>query len=301
MSTMKVNQPAPDGALIRLDPKTVARTAFPNRDENEEDETKVIELRKSIRSAGGNVEPIKVRIRPGTGEGEGNPLVHECVYGHRRMDACASLGLPVLAVVVTDMDDKALLIERIAENRGRSEYTALEQGRICLAALNAGYFRTQAALADDLGLDESQVSKALELARLPEEVLAAFVSSSELTYRDAKPLSDAVKANRQEVIKKAKAAAAMEPRPCTKEVIKLLTEASQSTRVERFKTCTLTVDNEPFGELQLSSKKLNVTFMQESFNDVHAFRKAIEICYARLIKMRAKALIRESKGAHEGR
>lgn len=295
MLSTTVTHAAHKGALMKLDPTEIARTQFPNRDENGQDEAKVLELRKSIRSAGGNVEPIKVRVRPGTGE-EGNPPVHECVYGHRRMDACASLGLPVLAVVVADMDDKALLIERIAENRGRSEYTALEQGRICLAALNAGHFRTQAALADDLGLDESQVSKALELARLPEEVLSAFSLSCELTYRDAKPLTDAVKANKQEVIEKAKTIATMEPRPCTKEVIKLLTEASHPARVERFKTCTLTVDNEPFGELQLSSKKLNVIFMQDSFNDVHAFRKAIENCYDRLRKKRAKVLLRESKG-----
>lgn len=296
MLSTTVTDAAHKGALMKLDPSEIARTQFPNRDENGQDEAKVLELRKSIRSAGGNVEPIKVRVRPGTGEGEGNPLVHECVYGHRRMDACASLGLPVLAVVVDDMDDKALLIERIAENRGRSEYTALEQGRICLAALNAGHFRTQAALADDLGLDESQVSKALELARLPAEVLAAFVSSSELTYRDAKPLSDAVKANRHEVVQKAKAIAAMDPRPSTKEVIKVLTEASHSKRVEQFKTFTLTVDNEPFGQLQLNSKKLLVTFIDDSFNDAHAFRKAIESCYDRLRKKRAKALLRESKG-----
>ena len=297
MLSTTVTDAAHKGALMKLDPTEIARTQFPNRDENGRDEAKVLELRKSIRSAGGNVEPIKVRVRPGTGEGEGNPLVHECVYGHRRMDACASLGLPVLAVVVDDMDDKALLIERIAENRGRSEYTALEQGRICLAALNAGHFRTQAALADDLGLDESQVSKALELARLPAEVLAAFVSSSELTYRDAKPLSDAVKANRHEVVQKAKAIAAMDPRPSTKEVIKVLTEASHSKRVEQFKTFTLTVDNEPFGQLQLNSKRLLVTFIDDSFNDGHAFRKAIESCYARLLKKRTEALRRESKDA----
>lgn len=297
MLTTTVTDAAHKGALMKLDPTKIARTRFPNRDENGQDEAKVLELRKSIRSAHGNVEPIKVRVRPGTGEGEGNPLVHECVYGHRRMDACASLGLPVLAVVVDDMDDKALLIERIAENRGRSEYTALEQGRICLAALNAGHFRTQAALADDLGLDESQVSKALELARLPVEVLSAFSFTSELTYRDAKPLSDAVKANRQEVIEKAKAVAAMDPRPTTKEVIKVLTEASHSKRVEQFKTFTLTVDNDPFGQLQLNSKKLLVTFIDDSFSDAHAFRKAIESCYARLLKKRTEALRRESKGA----
>lgn len=291
MSQRTSAESSPTGELMKLDPAIIRRTELPNRDREAEDELKMLELRRSIRSCGGNLEPIKVRIRPGGADLD----IYECVFGHRRMDACESLGLLVNAIVVRDMDDKAMLAERIAENRGRAEYTAIEQGRICLAALEAGHFKTQASLADELGLDPSQVSKSLDLARLPSEVLAAFVSTSELTYRDAKPLTDAVKRDREEMIRRANRVLAMQPRPKAKDVIKLLVATDKTTPVERFKTWTLTTGDEPFGQLQFDGKKMTITFTGESFDDAEAYGRAIESCYGRLRKKRSARVSRDGK------
>ena len=55
-------------------------------------------------------------------------------------------------------------------------------------------------LARLVGLDVSVVQKAIDIAALPASVIAAFSSASEIQYRDAKPLKDAVAQARDPVI-----------------------------------------------------------------------------------------------------
>lgn len=141
-------------------------------------------LKAEIGSAGGNVQPIKVRPKPGS-ESE-----YEVVFGHRRHRACLELGLPVLALI-EETSDADLFKEMDRENRARQDLSPWEQGMMYRRALEEKLFPSQERLARELGVDAGNVSKALRLAMLDERLVKAFRSPLELQYRWAKPLSEA--------------------------------------------------------------------------------------------------------------
>ena len=60
------------------------------------------------------------------------------------------------------------------ENRERQDLSPWEQGMMYRRALDLGLFTSNRALATALGIDHSNVGKSLALARLPDEVVAAF-------------------------------------------------------------------------------------------------------------------------------
>jgi len=89
-------------AARRIDPRQIAVSKWANRDESHFKTESFSKLKDEIASAGGNVQPIKVRhvARPEAGA----PKL-EIVYGHRRHRACLELGIPVFALVQKDMKD----------------------------------------------------------------------------------------------------------------------------------------------------------------------------------------------------
>jgi len=187
-----------DGAKAArlLDPALIRRSRFANRHERNFAGAEFADLKAEIASSGGNVQPIKVRP---VGKGE-----FEVVFGHRRLQACSDLGLPVLALV-DNIDDRSLFVEMDRENRGRKDLSAWEQGVMYRRALAEGLFPSNRKLADAVGADLSAVGKALSLADLPDEVIEAFASPLEIQFRWAKPLKDALDADRASVISRAKA------------------------------------------------------------------------------------------------
>jgi len=181
----------PAGTEVFLDPSTIRESAAPNRDPSAYADAAFEQLKTNIQKAGKNISAIKVRrVKRVRSRGLAHVL-YEVVYGHRRLRACQELGLHVLAVIENEMDDRAALLERVAENTGRQDFTALELGRICVHALEAGLFATQRQLATALGRDTGDISKAIALANLPPAVIAAFDCPTDLQYRHAKPLRDA--------------------------------------------------------------------------------------------------------------
>lgn len=72
-------------------------------------------------------------------------------------------------------------------------------------ALDEGLFSSQRKLAEDLGLQSSNVSTAINIARLPKAVLEAFASPLDIQYRWSAPLNDAVKADADLVLSRASA------------------------------------------------------------------------------------------------
>lgn len=204
-----VHRRPPLGKLVYLDPSTVRPPNRPNRDEASFTSDSYYELLESIRRAGGNLEPIKV-IWHKPPRGEGDPYL-EAIFGERRRRACCEAGLPVLAMVVDDLDNQKSVVEQIAENSARSDFSPFELGRICVDALSS-FGGSQKQMCARIGKGESEVSKAMALARLPAEIVGAFESTADLQYRHSKPLHDALAANRQAVIEEAMALA-REPSP----------------------------------------------------------------------------------------
>jgi ParB family transcriptional regulator, chromosome partitioning protein len=154
-------------------------------------------LKLDIQAAGRNVQPILVRPladRPGE---------YEIVFGHRRHRACQELGLPVTAVI-SSLDDRSLFAAMDRENRARKDLSPFEQGDMYRRALDEGLYASLRQMAQELGVDAGNVSKAMAIARLPAEVLAAFESPLVIQYRWGQQLHVAVQKDPEGVIARAK-------------------------------------------------------------------------------------------------
>jgi ParB family transcriptional regulator, chromosome partitioning protein len=199
-----------------LDPKLVGWSVWANRDQANFDGPDFLELKQEIASAGGNVQPIKVRVAKPGGEHE-----YEIVFGHRRHRACLELGLPVLAVI-DNLGEVDLFVQMDRENRSRKNLSAWEQGMMYLRALEKGLFPSNRKLAEEVGVDLGQVGKAISLAKLPAEVIEAFASPLDLQFRWAKPLADAAERDLAGLVKRAKKAKSLGADRSAKDVLDVL-------------------------------------------------------------------------------
>ena len=215
-----------DGAqpVRKLDPHLVRHSRWANRHADSLADAAFAALKSEIASAGGNVQPVKVRpivvANAGAGAGPGkapaagsdamaaaatDPVPrYELVFGHRRHRACLELGLPVNAMVEA-VSDQELFETMDRENRGRKNLSAWEQGNTYRRALDEGLYPSQRKLSESLGVDVSLVSKSLSLARLPAAVLAAFASPTEIQFRWAQPLAEALQKDPDGVLSRADA------------------------------------------------------------------------------------------------
>jgi len=268
--------------VVRIDPEEVEFSELPNRDESSFQDEEFFQTLESIRSTGGNVVPVKLRRKPGNGEAG----KFEVIHGHKRIRACQILQLPVLAMVTTaDTSTSQVLSERIAENTGRSSFKPIELGRICATADDEKLFPNLRAMQAAFGIDMSQLSKALMLARLPAEVVAAFPSPGDLQYRHAKPLTDAVQKDRKRVIEIATELQRGVPRLAAKEVMERLT----CMAVEPFKA----KPNRPgagytIKEFVVARRRLTIV-LDEEMNEAHTLqvKGAIAKCLAQCGSPRA--------------
>ena len=192
----EVSGTAASGEVISLlDPRTIRATEWANRHPQSFKSIEFEKLKSSIAQVGRNIQAIKVRpipadrVRPADVNAN-PPLQFELVFGHRRHRACLELGVPVGALVET-MSDEALFAEMDRENRTHKALSPFEQGLMFKLALESGLYSSARALAQDLRLDESIVSKSLTIARLPAEVIRAFITPLDIQYRWAGPLSEA--------------------------------------------------------------------------------------------------------------
>lgn len=197
-----------DGAvLVRpLDPRTVHPSQFANRIEDEFKTPEFRKLKLEIENAGGNVQPIKVRPMGG---GRHSPLdgqapQYEIAYGHRRHRACLELGLQVNAIVDDALTDVDLFEAMDRENRGRKNLSAWEQGCMYRDALARGMYPSERRLAERLGVNNSDVNRSVQLAKLPSAVVAAFASPLDLQIRWQKPLTDALQRDPEGVLSRAR-------------------------------------------------------------------------------------------------
>jgi len=206
-----------DGAGVArpLDAKLVHPSRWANRSEASFMTSDFESLKLEIDSAGGNVQAIKVRPWPGV------PGEFEIVFGHRRHRACLELGLPVLAVIeeLTDID---LFAQMDRENRQRADLRPFEQGVMYARALDEGLFSSLRKMAEALGVDVGNASKAITLARLPAQVLAAFSSPLDLQQAWSTNLSVALQKDPDVVLSRAAALAKMDPKPSAGLVFKEL-------------------------------------------------------------------------------
>jgi ParB family transcriptional regulator, chromosome partitioning protein len=248
-----------DGATAAklLDPAQIVRSKWANRLEEGFDSPEFASLKEEIRSAGGNVQPIKVRPLADDNER------YEIVFGHRRHRACLELGLPVLALI-SELSEQELFREMDRENRERLDLSPWEQGLMYRRALNEQLFSSLGELAAELGVDKGNISKALKLADLPKEVVAAFPSARDLQYRWAKLLNDALQSDPEGVLDRARELSSQtQSRPSSKEVLEILlgTEAI-GARVD-----TVTVNGAVVAEIQSDGDRVKVKFARGAIKE----------------------------------
>lgn len=188
-----------DGTLpVKLiDPKLVSASKWANRHNSSFENDDFASLKAEIGNAGGNVQPI--RVRPKTGR----PGHYEVVFGHRRHQACLQLGLAVSAIVEA-IDDKSLFATMDRENRSRADLSPFEQGDMYRRALDEGLYPSMRQMCADLGVDLGNASKAIAIARLPADVLAAFESPTQIQFRWGKELTSVLQRDPEGVIARAK-------------------------------------------------------------------------------------------------
>lgn len=183
----------------RLDPSSVVVSRWSNRHDDTYKSAEFEALKQEIAAAGGNVQPVKVRpITTGTNVG-----CFEIVFGHRRHRACLELGLPLLSLVES-IDEQTLFAEMDRENRQRVDLRPYEQGEMYRRALEEKLFPSLRSMAEALGVDPGNVSKAVSLASLPTEVLDAFPSRLDLQYRWASTLSKLIDKEKDQVMSRAR-------------------------------------------------------------------------------------------------
>ncbi|MDQ3060001.1 MAG: ParB/RepB/Spo0J family partition protein [Pseudomonadota bacterium] len=242
-----------DGSLPakRINPLCIVRSRWANRHALSFAGRDFEALKADIESQGGNVQPIKIRPLPG------EQAKYEIVFGHRRHQACLELKLDVLAIV-EDINDKTLFIEMDRENRQRKDLRPFEVGAMYAKALDQGLFTSARKLAEEVGIDQSQLNKALALARLPSDVIEAFVSPLDLQYRWASDLVGALQKDPDDVLATAKAIQSEEPRPKSADVYRRLIETRGTVPHLSSRTVSLTGKAGQKGDLVFYEKSRRV-------------------------------------------
>ncbi|MBC7619099.1 MAG: ParB/RepB/Spo0J family partition protein [Candidatus Saccharibacteria bacterium] len=183
-----------------LDPRRIKHSHWANRSDDSFSTAEFTSFKEEIKLAGGNIQAILVR--PLTGEAD--PLFdYELAFGHRRHRACLELGLDVLAL--TEALTDAQLFEKMdRENRQRADLRPYEQGEMYRKAIDEGLYPSIRAMANAIGVPNSTVAVAIQVARLPSEVLDAFPSRLDIQYRWAPTLAEALQKHPEELLARAK-------------------------------------------------------------------------------------------------
>lgn len=205
---------------LLVNPKRIRPSRWANRHEASFSGDAWDAFKLEIAYSGGNIQPIKVRrIKDAVDDGV-SPLF-EVVFGHRRHRATLELDLPA-RVIVDELGDRELLLQMDRENRGRADLSGWEQGVMYEQALREGLYPSLRALAEAHGVNISAASRWMQLARLPPKVVKIFPSPLDLQVRWAKPLTDALQANPEAVLKRVDEIEAMQAKPPAAEIFQLL-------------------------------------------------------------------------------
>ena len=196
-----------DGAVPtrKLDPQTIVPSRWANRHPDSFSTAEFARLKQDIELAGGNVQPISVRLLAD------QPGRYEIVFGHRRHRACGELGIAVLATIGTSaVTDHDLFSAMDRENRERADLSPYEQGTMYRRALDEKLYPSNRRLAEALGLSHTWVANVLQVADLPAPVVECFRSRLDIQHRHAKSIAAALDTDRKGVLRRAEKLRAQE-------------------------------------------------------------------------------------------
>jgi len=151
----------------------------------------------------------------------------ELICGARRLFVARHLNIELL-VDLRELTDQDAIIAMDMENRQRQDISPYERGVSFARCLRAGHFESQDHLARAIRISQSQVSRLLALGRLPSVIVNAFASPADIRETWGGDLSGALQdpARRDATIARARALAAIAPRPPAIEVYQQLLAAT---------------------------------------------------------------------------
>jgi ParB family chromosome partitioning protein len=155
----------------------------------------------------------------------------EIVCGARRLFAARRLNKPLL-VELRDFTDREGLVAMDIENRQRRDISPYERGLGYTRWLRSGHFESQDDLSRTLTISASQVSRLLQLARLPAVVVNAFRDPAEIRENWGLELVAALDdpQRRAATIRTARSLCDHSPRPQSRDVIRKLLSVSARGR-----------------------------------------------------------------------
>jgi ParB family chromosome partitioning protein len=264
-----------DGATAtrKIHPRKIKPSRWVNRNELSYSGEVLASLKQEIETAGGNIQPIKVR------PSQSVPGEYELVFGHRRHRACLELGLDVLTLI-EELDDAELFCQMDRENRARAALSPWEAGTTYARALDEGLFPSARKLAEAASIDLSQLGKALVLAKLPTDVVAAFPSPLDLQYRWATLLSQAIQKDPDLILLRAKELRAAKENLNASQVLVRLLEGGGTVPPPAVKKVSVKGKDGRLGEIKFNAAKrtaiINLTNINlERFNEVEKAIKAL--------------------------
>ena len=135
------------------------------------------ELAEQIREAGQLLPARGWRLE--TPDADGTEVI--LIFGARRRAACQRLGLALKVEIVPAPSRQSLIRQMHSENSSRRDYLPLEQGLEFKAFMETGEFKTQEELAAFLAIQRVRLTRCLQIADLPAEVLSVYRDPSLLT------------------------------------------------------------------------------------------------------------------------
>ena len=168
-----------------------------NRDYGALDEERCRDLIDSLKAQGKQEVPALVRRLPGDSHHD-----FEVISGARRHWSITWLranhypDFRFLVEIRELSDEEAFRLSDI-ENRAREDISDFERARDYLRALEAYYGGKQSTMAERINVTPSWLSRYLDLARLPAEVVAAFPSAHDLGIKHVTQLKPILKPKRE--------------------------------------------------------------------------------------------------------
>jgi len=169
--------------VVDIDINLLVPNPYQYRLKNEEKDTGILELARSIKKDG-IIQPIVVTPRYNKGK-----LEYIIVVGHRRVQASKkNQAKTVKAIIRKDLTDKELRILVFTENEHRLNPSKIESALVVDAAINSGDFKSIQEYANAVNKDQSYIAKLRKLLSLPEEIIEDLKnnkSTSDLVALDA--------------------------------------------------------------------------------------------------------------------
>lgn len=188
LSEMATGKLLPDGNRL-VDPAICRIWTHHNRDEEWLSEENCSDLIASIKSDGRQTVPAIVRRVKGDPDHQ-----YEVIAGRRRHWAVSWLRANhhenvEFLITVQNLSDQAAFRVADFENRARKDISDIERAKDYAFGLKEFYNNSQSLMAERLGISATLLNRYLQLARLDEDILAAFPSRYEVSYSNAGKLA----------------------------------------------------------------------------------------------------------------